>query len=154
MYGKAEKLGKTWRNIHLLCSNLPNAHKMWGRKSQTLKRERNLMEHINRIELQGRVGSVRTNEYNGSRVANFSLATDMLYKTRDGSAVSETTWHNVVAWEGKEMQDVHSICKGMPLYVTGRLRTTRYTGADGSEKTYYEVMASKIRILKEEPEYD
>ena len=112
------------------------------------------MEHINRIEIQGRVGTVRTNIVNDTMVANFSVATDYLYKSKDGAGVSETTWHNVVAWEGKEMQDVHSICKGMPLYVTGRLRTTRYTGADGSEKTYYEVMASKIRILKEEPEYD
>ena len=110
------------------------------------------MEHINRIELQGRVGNVRTNEYNGSRVANFSLATDILYTTRDGGAVSETTWHNIVVWESKDMPDVYSICKGMPLYITGRLRTTRYTGADGSEKTFYEVLASKIRILKEEPD--
>ena len=110
------------------------------------------MDHINRIELQGRVGNVRTNEYNGSKVANFSLATDILYKTRDGSAVSETTWHNVVAWESKDMPDVYSIAKGMPIHVTGRLRTSRYTGADGVDKTYYEVLASKIRVLKEDTE--
>ena len=40
------------------------------------------MEHINRIELQGRVGNVRTNEYNGGRVANFSLVTELLYKNK------------------------------------------------------------------------
>jgi len=108
------------------------------------------MEHINRIELQGRVGIVRTNEHNGVKVANFSLATDILYKTRDGSPVSETTWHNIVAWENKDMPDVHKITVGMPLYVTGRLRTTKYTAADGSEKTFYEVLAGKIRMVEEE----
>jgi single-strand DNA-binding protein len=107
------------------------------------------MEHINRIELQGLVGNVRTNEHNGTKVANFSVATDILYKTRDG-AVSETTWHNVVAWEGKDMPDVHSICKGMPVYVTGRLRTSKITGSDGIERTYHEVLASKVRILRDE----
>lgn len=108
------------------------------------------MEHINRIELQGRVGTVRTNEHNGMRVANFSLATDLLYKTRDGAAVSETTWHNVVAWEGKDIPDVYSICVGMPVHVIGRLRTSKYTNADGVERTYYEVLANKVTILQEE----
>ena len=110
------------------------------------------MDHINRIELQGRVGFVRANEFNGSKVANFSLATDILYKTREGVAVSETTWHNIVAWENKDMRDVGSISKGMPVHVVGRLRTTRYTNADGVEKTFYEVMAQKLRILEDTPD--
>lgn len=105
------------------------------------------IEHINKIELQGHVGTVRYNEYNGSKVINFSLATELLYKTRDG-ATSETTWHNIVAWEGKDMPDFVKITKGTPVNVTGRLRTTRYTSTDGSEKQYYEVLANKILILK------
>ena len=107
------------------------------------------MEHINRIELQGLVGNVRSNEHNGTRVANFSLATDILYKTREG-ATSETTWHNVVAWESKDIPEVHRIAKGMPVYVTGRLRTTKVTGIDGTDRTYYEVLANKVKILREE----
>ena len=75
------------------------------------------MEHINRIELQGHVGMVRTNEYNGSKVANFSLATEIMYKLRDGNAVSETTWHNIVAWESKEMPDLQRIVNGTPVNV-------------------------------------
>ena len=108
------------------------------------------MEDINRIELQGRVGSVRTNEYNGTKVANFSLATDILYKTREGAA-SETTWHNVVAWESKDVPNVHGIAKGMPIYVAGRLRTTKLTNIEGVEKTYYEVLASKLKFVTEDP---
>ena len=107
------------------------------------------MDHINRIELQGLVGNVRTNEHNGTKVANFSLATDILYKTRDGAA-SETTWHNIVAWEGKDIPDVYRIAKGMPVYVCGRLRTTKVTGIDGTEKTYYEVLAIKVKVLQED----
>ena len=110
------------------------------------------MEHINRIELQGRVGTVRTNEFNGNRVANFSLATDLLYKNRDGSAVSETTWHNIVVWEGKETPDINLIVKGVPVNITGRLRSSKYTAADGTEKHYYEVLANRLRIIREEPE--
>ncbi|MBQ8421341.1 MAG: single-stranded DNA-binding protein [Bacteroidales bacterium] len=108
------------------------------------------MEFINRIELQGRVGTVRTNEVNGSRVANFSLATEALYKTRDAGAVSELTWHNVVAWEGRDITDVFSITKGAPINVIGRLRISKYTSSEGVEKQLYEVLAQKVRILTDE----
>ena len=108
------------------------------------------MEHINRIELQGRVGTIRTNTVNGSLVANFSIATDNLYKNRDGSGVSETTWHNVVAWSGKDMPDLSQITVGMPLHVIGRMRSTKYTASDGTDRYFYEVMAQKISPVTDE----
>ncbi len=107
-------------------------------------------EHINKIELQGRVGTVRTNEYNGSKVTNFTMVTEFMYKSREGGAVSETTWHNIVAWESSQLPDMDKIVKGTPVNVTGRLRINRYTSADGAEKQYYEVMANKIRFLNEQ----
>ena len=107
------------------------------------------MEHINRIEIQGRVGIVRTNIVNESMVANFSVATDFLYK-RDGAGVNETTWHNVVAWSGKDMPDLSKITVAMPLYVTGRMRASKHTGSDGNDRYYYEVLANKVRFVTEE----
>lgn len=107
------------------------------------------MEHINRIEIQGRVGSVRTNIVGDNMVANFSIVTEYLYKTRDGGAVNEATWHQVTAWEGRDMPDLSLITKGTALNVTGRLRSTRYTSADGTEKHSYEIVAGRIFILDE-----
>ena len=108
------------------------------------------MDYINRIELQGRVGTVRTNTVNGSMVANFSLATELLYKNRDGSGVSETTWHNIAAWNSKDMPDLSRIVVGASLNIIGRMRATKYTAADGTDKHFYEVIASKIRIITDE----
>ena len=107
------------------------------------------IEHINKIELQGLVGTVRANEYNGSKVVNFTMVTDFIYKSREGGVTAESTWHNVVAWENSQMPDLEKIVKGLPVNVTGRLRTNRYTSADGVEKQYYEILANKIRILRE-----
>ena len=108
------------------------------------------MEHINRIELQGRVGMVRTNIVGETMVANFSLVTEHLYKTRDGGAVNETTWHHIVAWEGKDMGDLTLIAKGTAVNVSGRLRASKYTAADGTEKHLFEVVANRIRLLHED----
>ncbi|MBR5274581.1 MAG: single-stranded DNA-binding protein [Bacteroidales bacterium] len=110
------------------------------------------MDSLNRIELRGRIGTIRTNEVNGSKVANFSVVTEYLYKNRDGIAVSETTWFNVTAWDSRDIPDIGSISKGMPVYVSGRMRTSRYTSADGVERQYYEILASKVRALEEGPE--
>ena len=110
------------------------------------------MEHINRIELKGRVGTVRSNTVNESRVVNFSLVTDLLYRNRNGEPISEATWFNVVAWEGKEIFDLHKVEKGASVHLIGRMRTTKYTNSEGVEKQFYEVLATKMRISEEENE--
>lgn len=102
------------------------------------------MEQLNRIELRGKVGNVRLSTVGDSKVLNFSLATNMAYKGKDGQGVIETTWHNVVAWSGKNMPDFENIQKGTSLYVQGRIRNTSYTGQDGVERQSYEVLARKI----------
>lgn len=130
-------------------SNISSAHKIWEDNKINHQTE-NLMDHINRIELKGRVGTSRTNIIGDNMVVNFSLVTEHLYKTRDGGAANETTWHQVTAWEGKDMPDLSTIQKGTPVHVFGRLRSFRYTNSEGMEKQLYEVVANKIRIVNED----
>ncbi len=108
------------------------------------------MEHLNRIEINGRIGTIRTAEVNGSRVANFSVVSEYLYKARDGNAVSETTWFNITAWHNRDMPDFNTLVKGMPVQVTGRIRSSKYTNAEGEEKQFYEVLANRIRPISDE----
>ena len=105
------------------------------------------MEQLNRIELRGNVGTVRVRRVGDTKVADISLATNYVYKGRDGAPVIETTWHYITAWEGKNMPDLESICRGDKLYVFGRLRSQRYTGNDGVERTAYDVLASKLQLI-------
>ena len=108
------------------------------------------MDHINRIELKGRVGTVRSNTFNDNRVINFSLVTDFLYRTRSGEPISEATWFNIVAWEGRDIKELEKVEKGASVHLTGRLRTTKYTNSEGVEKQFYEVLATKLRVIDEE----
>lgn len=102
------------------------------------------MEQLNRIELRGNLGNVRFSETGTGKMARFSLATNYLYKNKDGDGAVETTWHNVVAWESRAIPDLGIIEKGSPLYVCGRVRCSRYTAADGTEKQSFEVIAARI----------
>ena len=58
---------------------------------------------VNKVILVGNLGKdpeVRHLE-NGAAVANFSIATSETYKDRKtGEKVSQTEWHNIVAWRG------------------------------------------------------
>lgn len=106
------------------------------------------MEQLNRIEIRGNVGSVRVQSFGDKRVMKMTVATNYVYKGRDGEPVIETTWHNITAWEGRNMPDFSKFEKGDKVHVFGRLRSQRYIANDGVERTSYDVQASKIQLLE------
>jgi single-strand DNA-binding protein len=107
------------------------------------------MEQINKIELRGNVGNVRLQTVGEKQVIRFSLATNYSYKAKNGDGVIETTWHNISAWEGKGMPDFSKIEKGSTIHVVGRLKSSKYEGADGSERQSLEVIANRVMIEDE-----
>ena len=111
-----------------------------------------LMETINKIELLGIVGSVRFQHINDKQMAKFTVVTNRAYKNKEGAPVIETQWHNVTAFEGKNVQDLDKIEKGRAVKVTGRLQVQRYTGVDGVERTSVDVICTRLTILPEDTE--
>ena len=110
------------------------------------------MEQLNRIELRGVVGSVRLQTFEDARMARISLATNYAYKDRDGTAVIDTSWHNVVAWEGCYIHDLDKITKGSRLQVQGRIRYQKYTGVDGVDRIATDILASRLSLLPDDHE--
>ena len=106
-----------------------------------------IMDYINRIELQGIVGNSRLMTVGTNEVVRFNLATSYFYEAGNGHVHEETVWHSVTAWSGEGMSDLAGITKGAWVYVAGRLRQNRYVAADGEERVFYEVLASEVRIL-------
>lgn len=106
------------------------------------------MEQLNKIEIRGIIGSVYVKDFGNTKVANISVATDYCYTTKDGSAVIETTWHYVTAWEGRDIQNLNQLKKGSFLHVIGRLRNRKYTTADGTERIAYDIVANKVEQIE------
>ena len=106
------------------------------------------MEHLNRIELRGVIGTVKTQTVSGSKMSRFSVATSRAYKDKDGVAQIDTTWHNVIAWENDRIKDLDKLQQGTKVYVVGRLHTQKYVGQDGIEKTSFEVIALRVMIIE------
>lgn len=116
-------------------------------KLLTAQEKRNrqpVLEQLNKVEIIGVVGLVRTQTLGNRTCLHLSVLTEYAYKDKDANAVIESTWHNVCAWENENRPDTTDIAKGDYVHITGRLRMSRYTDASGCEKSYPEIIASKI----------
>ncbi len=107
------------------------------------------MEQLNKVQLRGIVGSIRIQNVGNSKFARLTVATNLAYRGQDGCCIIETTWHNVMAWEGKDIHDLDKLEKGSNVEIVGRLKNQRYTSADGTDHSCVEIIASSLEILKE-----
>ena len=103
----------------------------------------------NKVQLIGHLGNapeVKTTE-NGKKLAKFSVATNESYRNAKGEKVTETTWHNIVAW-GKvaELAEKY-LTKGKEVIIEGKLINNSYTDKDGNKKYSTEVQVSEILML-------
>ena len=112
-----------------------------------------MSKSINRVELQGRVGTVRISPCVGAVAANFSLLTEHQLRSALGVAIVESTWHNVAAFEGGDVY-LEGLARGSMAHLTGRLRTSKYTTADGIERMFTEVVADTLKVLEENDNND
>ena len=105
------------------------------------------MEHLNKVELRGIIGSVYVKDFGNTKSANFSVVTEHCHTAQDGCAVIETTWHRVLAWEGNQIMNLDQLKKGSCVHVIGRIRTQKYIASDGTERVVYEIIASKVDLM-------
>jgi single stranded DNA-binding protein len=109
------------------------------------------MEHLNKVQLRGVVGTVNLQELSGKRVCRFTLATDRAYKDAMGEAKIDTTWHTVNAWEGsKNIPDLELIKKGSKVEVLGRIRNNKVENVDGITQTYSDIQAVKVKLYNDD----
>jgi single-strand DNA-binding protein len=103
-------------------------------------------QSVNKVELMGRVGAdprIGQSE-EGRKVMNFNLATGEVVKISSGELKEETTWHRIVAWEGKDIAPFEDVKKGKRLLITGKIRTKTYE-KDGQARYIQEIMAQTLK---------
>jgi single-strand DNA-binding protein len=104
----------------------------------------------NRVNLIGNLGidpQVRETG-NGRKVARFTLATSESYRNSKGDKVTETQWHNIVAWGNQANFAEKYMEKGQQVAVEGKLTHRDYKDAKGDKHYITEVVVNEILILK------
>ena len=103
----------------------------------------------NKVQLIGNLGNapeMKTTE-NGKKLARFAVATNESYRNANGEKVTETTWHNLVAW-GKVADIAEKyLNKGSEVAIEGKLINRSYTDKDGNKKYITEVQVNELLML-------
>ena len=103
----------------------------------------------NKVQLIGNVGNEPeiTNLESGKKVAKFSIATNESYKDSKGEKVTNTQWHNIVAW-GKIAEIVEKyVGKGKEVALEGKLTSRSYETKEGEKRYITEVVVDEILLL-------
>jgi single-strand DNA-binding protein len=103
----------------------------------------------NSVRLVGNVGIVPkiTNFDNGKKKASMVLATSERFKNAEGEWVTDTQWHNVVAWGRTAAVIEKFVEKGKELTVEGKLVHRSYTDKEGNTKYISEVVLSDLLLI-------
>jgi single-strand DNA-binding protein len=141
--------------LHLCVVNRNNAgwlkyinHRTALKQQHGTKRN-NMYALKNKVQLIGNLGNAPEvkNTENGKKLARFSVATKETYRSRTGEKVTETTWHNLVAW-GKVAEIAEKFLgKGAEVAIEGKLINRNYTDKDGIKRYVTEIQVNELLMM-------
>lgn len=112
-------------------------------KTKTMKNLRNKVQLIGNLGKDPEVKQLDS----GKILAKLSLATSENYKNADGEKVTDTQWHNLVAW-GKTAEIAEKyLKKGNKIAIEGKLINRSYEDKEGIKRYVTEVLVNEILML-------
>tara|TARA_R110001632_G_scaffold102272_4_gene210374 strand:- start:10410 stop:10745 length:336 start_codon:yes stop_codon:yes gene_type:complete len=103
----------------------------------------------NKVQLIGNLGNdpeIITLE-SGKKLAKLSIATNESYKNAQGEKVTDTQWHNVVAWNKTAEIVEKYLQKGSEVAIEGKLTTRSYETKEGEKRYITEVVCNELLML-------
>ena len=103
----------------------------------------------NKVQLIGNLGNnpeIITLE-SGKKLAKISIATNETYKNAQGEKVTDTQWHNVVAWNKTAEIIEKYLEKGNEVAIEGKLTSRSYEDKDGAKKYITEIVCNELLML-------
>lgn len=108
----------------------------------------------NKVQLIGNLGQdpdVKTIA-DDKKVAHMNVATNETYRNASGEKITETQWHNVVAWGKLAEISEKYLRKGSEVVIEGKLVNRQYTDKQGVKRYVTEIQANEVLILTKKSE--
>ncbi len=104
---------------------------------------------LNKAMIIGNLGSDPELRYTQSStpVANLSIATNRVWKDKQGQRQEKTEWHKVVVFGRQAETCEQYLSKGRQVYVEGRLQTREWTDKSGNKRYSTEIVAQTVQFL-------
>ena len=103
----------------------------------------------NKVQLIGNLGNnpeIITLE-SGKKIAKFSIATNETYKNAQGEKITETQWHNVIAWNKTAEIVEKYLEKGKEVAIEGKLTSRSYDDKEGNKRYITEIVVNELLML-------
>lgn len=81
----------------------------------------------------------------GQNVANFAVATNRVYKDKDGNKKEQVEYHNVVAFGRQADLIGQYMKKGRPIFIDGRIQTRSWE-AEGKKNYRTEIVVENFQF--------
>lgn len=82
----------------------------------------------------------------GQPVVNFGLATNRMWRGKDGSQQKQAEFHNVVLFGRLAEIAKQYLQKGGSVMIEGRLQTRSWEGKDGQKRNRTEIVAESMQL--------
>lgn len=82
----------------------------------------------------------------GTKVASFSVATNRIYKDKEGKRVENVDYHNIVAFARLGELCGQYLKKGAQALIEGRIQTRSWDAPDGTKKYRTEIIADNVQF--------
>lgn len=104
---------------------------------------------INKVILVGNLGNDPEMKYTagGMAICTLSLATTSVRKDKDGQQIEKTEWHRVKLFGKLGEIAGEYLKKGRQVYIEGSIRYDKFTGQDGVEKYFTDIVADEMQML-------
>ena len=104
---------------------------------------------INKVILVGNLGDDPDMKYTqgGMAICTLSLATTSVRKDKDGNTQEKTEWHRVKLFGKLGEIAGEYLRKGRQVYIEGSIRYDKFTGQDGVEKYFTDIVADEMQML-------
>ncbi len=82
----------------------------------------------------------------GAKVCSFSLATNRVWKDKNGAKQESVDYHNIVVFGRQAETAGQYLKKGSSALVEGRLQTRSWDGQDGQKRYRTEIVADRVQF--------
>src|SRR3989344_6080306 len=104
---------------------------------------------LNKVMIIGNVvrdPDIRTTP-SGQNVASFSIATNLVWKDKNGQRQQKAEFHTIVAWRRLGEIVGQYVKKGSKIYLEGRLETRSWDDQNGIKRFRTEIIADNMIML-------
>ena len=105
------------------------------------------MKSLNKVQLIGWLGKDPEfiTKKDGGLMARLNLATDIFVRQKEGPPAKITTWHTVIIWKQKLIENIRSyLLKGSHVMVDGRISYSTFEDSFGHTRYMTEITANYL----------